>query len=503
MVHPADGAVKRWITPATGWHPSRTMPLLPSIADPSEAEAIRVDGRSVSYRQLRDASSALAARLVGQERVAVWATPSLETCVGVVAGLLAGAAVVPINPKIGAAEVAHVVADSAPGAVISSEDPERLPKPLRSIPTEAVDLEAGSRPVPAEPDPERPALVFYTSGTTGPPKGVLVPRRAVSSNLDALAEVWGWTSNDVLTHGLPLFHVHGLVLGVLGPLRVGGSLRHVGRFSPDAVCRELATGATMMFGVPTMYHAVADLVERDRDARKVVGRARLLVSGSAPLSVREFLRVERATGQRIVERYGLTETIMNCAVHADGERRPGYVGPPLPGVDVRLLDDDGGVIEATDDETIGEVSVRGPNLFLGYLNRPEATAAAMREGWFHTGDLASRAKDGYIRIVGRRATDLIKTGGFKVGAGEVEGALLEHAAVAECAVTGEPDDRLGERIVAWVVLREGAGASDRELEDHVAALLAPHKRPRSVRFVDALPRNEMGKVMKSALGSSA
>ncbi len=366
-----------------------------------------------------------------------------------------------------------------------------------------MDLEAGSRPVPAEPDPERPALVFYTSGTTGPPKGVLVPRRAVSSNLDALAEVWGLTSNDVLTHGLPLFHVHGLVLGVLGPLRVGGSLRHVGRFSPDALCRELATGATMMFGVPTMYHGMADLVERDRDAREAVSRARLLVSGSAPLPVREVLRVERATGQRIVERYGLTETIMNCAVHADGERRPGYVGPPLPGVDVRLLDDDGGVIEATDDETIGEVSVRGPNLFLGYLNRPEATAAAIREGWFHTGDLASRAKDGYIRIVGRRATDLIKTGGFKVGAGEVEGALLEHAAVAECAVTGEPDDRLGERIVAWVVLREGAGASDRELEDHVAALLAPHKRPRSVRFVDALPRNEMGKVMKSALGSSA
>src|SRR5439155_14660560 len=165
---------------------------------------------------------------------------------------------------------------------------------------------------------------------------------------------------------------------------------------------------------------------------------------------------------------GLTETIMNCAVPADGERRPGYVGPPLPGVDVRLVDDDGVTIDGSDDETIGEVAVRGPNVFLGYLNRPDATAAVLHDGWFHTGDLATRAPDGYLRIVGRRATDLIKTGGFKVGAGEVEGALLAHPAVAEAAVTGEPDDRLGERIVAWVVLRAGHDPTGKELEDHVA-----------------------------------
>jgi malonyl-CoA/methylmalonyl-CoA synthetase len=321
----------------------------------------------------------------------------------------------------------------------------------------------------------------------------------VASNLDALAEVWQWTGDDVLTHGLPLFHVHGVILGVLGPLRTGGSLRHVGRFAPEAVCRELAGGATMLFGVPTMYHALAEAAEEDRAIAKALGGARLLVSGSAPLPVREFHRIERATGQQIVERYGLTETIMNCAVHADGERRPGYVGPPLPRVDLRLIDDEGNDIEARDDETIGEVTLRGPNLFLGYLNRPEATADVVRNGWFHTGDLATMAPDGYVRIVGRRATDLIKTGGFKVGAGEVEAALLEHPAVAEAAVTGEPDDRLGERIVAWLVLKPGAQAGAKEFEDHVAALLAPHKRPREVRFIDALPRNEMGKIKKNAL----
>src|SRR5436309_288929 len=165
---------------------------------------------------------------------------------------------------------------------------------------------------------------------------------------------------------------------------------------------------------------------------------------------------------------------MNCAVHADGERRPGYVGPPLPGVDLRLVDDDGRDIPARDDETIGEVALRGPNLFLGDRNRPEATADVVTEGWFHTGDLATIASDGYVRIVGRRATDLIKTGGFKVGAGEVEAALLEHPAVAEAAVTGEPDDRLGERIVAWLVLKPGTEAGAKEFEDYVAGLLAAH-----------------------------
>jgi len=257
----------------------------------------------------------------------------------------------------------------------------------------------------------------------------------------------------------------------------------------------------MLFGVPTMYHALAEAAELDPAKAKALAGARLLVSGSAPLPVREFHRIQSATGQRIVERYGLTETIMNCAVHADGERRPGYVGPPLPGVELRLVDDERNPIAARDDETIGEVTLRGSNLFLGYLNRPDATREVVRDGWFHTGDLATVAPDGYVRIVGRRATDLIKTGGFKVGAGEVEAALLEHEAVAEAAVTGEPDDRLGERIVAWVVLRPGMRGDPKELEDHVATLLAPHKRPRDVRFIEALPRNEMGKIRKNALKS--
>jgi malonyl-CoA/methylmalonyl-CoA synthetase len=190
---------------------------------------------------------------------------------------------------------------------------------------------------------------------------------------------------------------------------------------------------------------------------------------------------------------------MNTAIRADGDRRPGTVGPPLGGVALRLVDDAGDELDSHDDETVGEIQVRGDNLFLEYLNRPDATADALRDGWFATGDVATRAEDGYIRIVGRRATDLIKSGGYKIGAGEIENALLEHPAVAEAAVTGEPDEDLGERNVAWVVVEGTSRPAERELVDHVARLLTPHKRPREVRYLDALPRNAMGKVTKATL----
>ncbi|MCW3065433.1 MAG: acyl-CoA synthetase (AMP-forming)/AMP-acid ligase, partial [Solirubrobacterales bacterium] len=371
---------------------------------------------------------------------------------------------------------------------------------LHGLPRVGVGLDApagGAGALPAEPDGEHPALVLYTSGTTGPPKGAVIPRRAIAANLDALAAAWDWTADDRLVHSLPLFHVHGLVLGVLGPLRLGCDLHHTGRFAPAAIAAAFAAGGTLMFGVPTMYHRLGADAEADPAVAAALRRARLLVSGSAPLPAVDHARIERATGQRIAERYGLTETLIVTAVRASDARGAGGVGRPLGGVDVRLLDDDGVPLGDADGETIGEVAVRGPNVFLGYRNRPEDTAAALRDGWFHTGDLATRDPDGTLRIVGRRATDLIKSGGYKIGAGEIEAALLEHPAVAEAAVTGEPDDDLGERVVAWVV-RDGA-VQESELVDHVATVLAPHKRPREVRFLDALPRNAMGKVRKTEL----
>jgi malonyl-CoA/methylmalonyl-CoA synthetase len=476
--------------------------LFPALLSPPERPALRLGDRELDYAALRAAAARVAAGIAGNERVAVWAEPRLETAVAVVGALLAGVPAVPVNPKSGQRELAHVAGDSAPGAVLAAPGSE-LPGPFAELPRRDVDLDApdaAGAELPAEAEPDAPALVVYTSGTTGAPKGALLPRRAIASNLDALADAWDWTERDVVAHGLPLFHVHGLVLGMLGPLRRGGTAHHLGRFAPDAAAAALRAGGTMLFGVPTMYRRLADACEEDPSLGEALGAARLLVSGSAPLPAAEHERLERLTGQRVVERYGMTETLMICGVRADGDRRAGYVGPPLSGVEVRLVDDDGRPLHGEpDDETIGEIEVRGPNLFLGYLNRPDATEEAMRDGWFRTGDLATRAAGDYVRIVGRRATDLIKSGGYKIGAGEIEAALREHEAVEDAAVTGEPDEDLGERVVAWVVRREGAAVEAGELTDAVARLLTPHKRPRVVHFVDELPRNELGKVQKKRL----
>ncbi len=468
--------------------------LFPALSDPTDAVALRFGDRTLTYRQLRDAASAVAERLEGRERVAAWAVNEPEIAVAVIGALLAGVPITPINPKAGTSELGHILSDSDPELVFC---PPGVEPPVEN--RVEVDLDARGGALPDEPPADAPAIVVYTSGTTGPPKGAVLPRRAIATNLDALAEAWEWTGDDVVAHALPLFHVHGLILGTLGPVRRGGGVHHIGRFSGEAAAAALADDATMLFAVPTMYHRLATEAENDAEIAKGFASARLLVSGSAALPAVEHERIERLTGQRIAERYGMTETLMNTGVRASGERRPGYVGPPLTDVEVRLVDDDGNAIEASDDETIGEIHVRGPNLFLEYLNRPDATAEAMTEGWFKTGDLATRAPDGYVRIVGRRATDLIKSGGFKIGAGEIEGALLEHPAVKEVAVTGEPDPDLGERIVAWVVARPGESPSEDELAGHVADMLTPHKRPRVVRFVDELPRNEMGKVQKRRL----
>ncbi|WP_256104305.1 AMP-binding protein [Streptomyces sp. ODS05-4] len=484
----------------------------------ADRPALRFGGHTLSYGELRAAAAATAARLGGAERVAVWATPGPQTAVAVVAALLAGVPAVPLNPRSGERELAHIVADSAPGLVLAAPG-DALPAALAALPRVDVPLTpaAGRLGGPAgdAAPPEAPALVVYTSGTTGPPKGAVLPRRALAATLDAVAEAWQWTDADVLVHALPLFHVHGLVLGVLGPLRRGGAVRHLGSFELGAVAGALADGGTMLFGVPTMYHRIAEALPGDPALAAALAGARLLVSGSAALPVRDHERITAATGRRVVERYGMTETLMLTSVRADGPvaDRPGSVGTPLPGVGLRLVDEESGTelsaydhasrgwLPAHDGEGVGEIQVRGPNLFSGYLNRPDATAAAFDGEWFRTGDMAVRDADGSVRIVGRRATDLIKSGGYKIGAGEIENVLLGHPGVREAAVTGEPDPDLGERVVAWIVPADPADPpGPAELADLVAAELAPHKRPRTVRCLDALPRNDMGKVMKRALG---
>jgi malonyl-CoA/methylmalonyl-CoA synthetase len=468
--------------------------LLPALHDLQDRPALRFGvgdtSLALTYPQLAGAAGALAAALDGRRRVAVHATPTLHTAVGITAALLAGVTAVPLNPKLGERELGHVLADAAPELVLAAPGVE-LPGPLSSVPRQDVEL-AASKPVPGdEPPASEPALVIYTSGTTGPPKGAVLSRGAVASNLDALADAWAWTGEDHLVHALPLFHVHGLVLGVIGPLRRGGSLHHIGTLDARTLAE---AGASMVFGVPTQYHRLADQLESDPAAGEAIGRARLLVSGSAALTAVDHARLHRATGLAVRERYGLTETLILTAARAEDEPEPGAVGRPLRGTEVRLAP-----LAGEQADGLGSVEVRGPGLFDGYLNRADATAAAHTpDGWFVTGDIGRWTESGALALVGRSATDLIKSGGYKIGAGEIENALLEHSGVAEVAVIGVPDDDLGERIVAFVV-PAGPPPAERDLVDHVARLLAPHKRPREVRFTDTLPRNDMGKVVKARL----
>ncbi|MBC3983596.1 acyl-CoA synthetase [Streptomyces sp. AC536] len=458
-------------------------------------DALTVAGRPCSREELLGAAGAVAARIAGAPVVAVRAEATLETVVAVVGGLLAGVPVVPLPPDSGPAERDHILRDSGatllltgaggaggdagPGDGAGGQGGQGGGPGVTVMPVDAAERADWAKP---EPDEAATALILYTSGTTGAPKGALISRRAVAAGLDGLADAWAWTPDDTLAHGLPLFHVHGLVLGVLGALRVGSRLVHTGRPRPEAYA---AAGGTLYFGVPTVWHRVAG----DPAAARALRGARLLVSGSAPLPTPVFRGLAELTGHQVVERYGMTETLITVATRADGERRPGHVGVPLPGVRTRIVVEPGA--------EIGELEVTGPTLFDGYLNRPEATAASYAaDGWFRTGDIAAIGPDGTHRIVGRASTDMIKSGGYRIGAGEVENALLDHPAVREAAVVGAPHEDLGQEIVAYVV---ADGVGEAELIDFVAGHLSAHKRPRKVRFLEALPRNAMGKPQKRLL----
>ncbi|MGV0037667.1 acyl-CoA synthetase [Mycobacterium colombiense] len=462
--------------------------LDPSVLTATDvADAVRIDGTVFSRSDLAGAATSVAERVGGAGRVAILAAPTAATVLAVTGCLIAGVPFVPVPADVGAAERRHMLTDSGVKAWLGP-----APDEAEGLPHIPVRLHARSWHRYAEPSPDATAMIIYTSGTTGLPKGVVLSRRAIAADLDALAEAWQWTADDVLVHGLPLFHVHGLVLGLLGSLRIGNRFIHTGKPTPAGYAQAATDhGGTLFFGVPTVWSRVVG----DEAAARALRPARLLVSGSAPLPVPVFDRLAGLTGHQPIERYGASESLITLSTRADGERRPGWVGLPLAGVQTRVLDDDGALVPH-DGETVGKLHVRGPMMFDGYLNRPDATAEAFdTDGWYRTGDVAVIDGDGMHRIVGRESVDLIKSGGYRIGAGEIETVLLGHPGVQEAAVIGMPDADLGQRIVAFIV-----GSADGDaLIDFVAQELSVHKRPREVRIVDALPRNAMGKVLKKRL----
>lgn len=451
------------------------------------ADAVRIEGAVLSRSDLVGAATSVAERVGGAGRVAILAAPTAATVLAVTGCLIAGVPFVPVPADVGAAERRHMLTDSGVQAWLGP-----VPDESEGLPHIPVRLHARSWHRYAEPSPDATAMIIYTSGTTGLPKGVVLSRRAIAADLDALAQAWQWTADDVLVHGLPLFHVHGLVLGLLGSLRIGNRFIHTGKPTPQGYAQAATEhGGTLFFGVPTVWSRVG----ADETAARALRPARLLVSGSAPLPVPVFDRLAGLTRHQPIERYGASESLITLSTRADGERRPGWVGLPLSGVRTRVVDDEGALVPH-DGETVGKLHVRGPMMFDGYLNQPDATAEAFdADGWYRTGDVAVIDAEGMHRIVGRESVDLIKSGGYRIGAGEIETVLLGHPGVAEAAVVGMPDADLGQRIVAFVV---GSAPGD-ELIDYVAQELSVHKRPREVRIVDALPRNAMGKVLKKRL----
>jgi malonyl-CoA/methylmalonyl-CoA synthetase len=429
------------------------------------------------------------AGLAPGERVLCSAATSMELVVAYLAALRLGLVVVPANTAYREREIAHVVGDAEPRAAIV-DDHQRGEWARKAAGGDLLVVGPDADLPDADP-PELdlvrrgdPALICYTSGTTGAPKGAVLRHGNLLASAAALRLAWRWVPDDRLVLALPLFHIHGLGVGLHGTLLVGASAVLLPRFEVDEVLDAARDHrATLFFGVPTMY---ARLAGSPRVGE--LARLRLLVSGSAALPPSVFERLAEQTGQRVLERYGMTETIMNVSNPYDGERRPGTVGLPLPGVELRLAEGD------------GEVLLRGPNVFDGYWRNPEATAEAFDAGgWFRTGDLGSLDERGYLRIEGR-SKELIITGGYNVHPREVEELLLEHPAVAEVAVVGTPSEEWGEVVTAFVVPADPADPPEEgELLGFTAERLASFKRPRLVRYVESLPRNALGKVLKHEL----
>ncbi|MFQ5690103.1 MAG: acyl-CoA synthetase [Gemmatimonadota bacterium] len=554
--------------------PGSGIPIVDAAARHARRLAIADEAGEHTYAGLRDGSSALAASLLadaasrpashradlGEARVAFMVPPGVGYATALWAIWRAGGIAVPLCTFHPTPELEYVLEDADGSVLLGHPSLEAVLRPLARARglryvsleevdrTEAVSGSAGpsDQPMPEDPpdtmpaedvalpriDPARRALILYTSGTTSRPKGVVMTHAALAAQVESLVEAWGWTAGDRILHTLPLHHTHGIVNALLCALQVGATCEMMPRFEAEAVWNRFVRGVegphlapiTLFMAVPTVYVKLIAAWDAAPPARREAFCAaarslRLMVSGSAALPVRVFERWREIGGRPLLERYGMTEIGMGLSNPLKGERRPGTVGRPLPGVRVRLVDESGAPI--AEEGVAGEIEVRGPGLFLEYWRRPEATRRAFHDGWFRTGDVAL-VEDGYYRILGRRSVDIIKTGGYKVSALEIEEALREHPEVADCAVVGAEDSEWGERVCAVLVPAEGLatpGAAggprpDRTVRESPAAglpgaaslpdrvdawareRLAPYKVPRRWLVRDELPRNAMGKVLK-------
>ena len=487
------------------------------LADPDRKFAVLEDGRHYSYSDVDQVTGRFATALMAMgvepgDRVAAQVDKSIEAFLLYLATLRTGGVFLPLNNAYTPAEISYFLNDAEPRVFVASPDKTEALAPVATeagarletmgVWTPGISLEEAGTFFQSVPEnasfqtirreTDDLATILYTSGTTGRSKGAMTTHGNLSSNAFTLCELWGFTADDVLLHALPIFHTHGLFTSSNTILAAGASMIWQHRFNADAVIDALPNATTMM-GVPTFY---TRLLDHPGFTSELVSHMRLFVSGSAPMLVETHERFREITGQTVLERYGMTETQMNTSNPYEGVRKPGTVGPPLPDIDVRIVDPETGSSVATGE--VGMIEVRGPNVFKGYWRMPEKTAEELREnGFFITGDLGKIDDAGYVSIVGR-SKDLIISGGYNIYPKEIEEAIDDIAGVDESAVIGVAHPDFGEGVVAVVVRSEGANLSEDGILSQLGDM-ARFKQPKRVFFADELPRNTMGKVQKNVL----
>lgn len=494
--------------------------LLARVASHADRTAVVTsEGKNFSYRDLDEASTRVASTLQtgcgharDEARVAFLVPPGFEYVALLLGIWKAGGIAVPLAVSHPPAELDYVIRDAETAIVVSDPSFANVLMPLASAaaarfvttddivsPTDAagrfrVTLESANPAL----ETTRRALMLYTSGTTGKPKGVVTTHETVTAQITSLVAAWEWTEDDRTLLVLPLHHIHGIINVVGSALWVGATCEMFPRFDAEAAWARLASGDLTVFtAVPTIYHrliasweSAPPAVQRARSAG--CRRMRLMMSGSAALPIQRLERWREISGHTLLERYGMTEIGMALSNPLRGERRPGFVGTPLPGVEVRLVDDAGGKLSPG---APGELEIRGSGVFQEYWRRPDATREAFRDGWFRTGDVAVN-EDGAYRLLGRKSVDIIKSGGEKISALEIEEVVRLHPSIADCAAVGIADEMWDERVCVAVELVAGATLSLDDLRGWARERLAPAKMPTDLRVVASLPRNAMGKVVK-------
>ncbi|WP_324740414.1 acyl-CoA synthetase [Tsuneonella sp. CC-YZS046] len=484
----------------------------PHLREGNSRIALVEQGRAIGYGELNGRIDRFASGLLGtrqdleEERIAFFLPASLDYVTVMHGVWRAGAISVPLNVASALAELDHYLSCARVTRLVASAENHPLLRDLCDrLGIELLEVSGlladEIAPLPAIA-PERRAMMVFTSGTTNKPKGVVTTHANIAAQITTLLDAWAWSEDDAIPLFLPLHHVHGIINVLSCALWAGAKVDLFPKFDAGRIAAEAAAGAYSVFmAVPTIYVKMLQYLDglEPAEARRIgdgFEAMRLNVSGSAACPVPLFEQWKARTGQVLLERYGMTEIGMAISNPYHGERRAGYVGQPLPGVQVMLAGEDGAAI--TEEGVPGEIHIKGANVFLEYWDNPKATQESFVDGWFRTGDMAV-VENGYYRIMGRTSIDIIKSGGYKLSALEIEGVLLDHPGIAEIAVIGVADDVWGEAVGAVIVAREGTDLTPEALKEWCEGKLSAYKIPKRIRFTQALPRNAMGKVTKPDL----